>query len=504
MGLSKLVNKVKNHSISGLPSADPAVSGNPTKKQILQSRYNFGVNFGGCFVGEKWIFHDIFPEGTNCELEAVTKAVKDNKEQAKRKLEEHWTNYASDDDWKWLQDHGVTAVRVPIGYWNIDGGKFTKGTKFEKYGDIYSNSWDIFKQKFVEPAGKHNIGILVDIHGLPGGANGNDHSGETSGGKAEFWADSSAQKLMESALEFVAKDLTHYDNIVGIQVVNEAEFSDSALKQKAYYSAAVKAIRQHDKSVPIVISDGWWPDQIAKWVQEHQDAETSLGLVIDHHCYRCFDDKDKSKRAEQIIQDLEKDLLTNINDNGNGVDFMVGEWSCVLDGKTWEATGLDPNDWGNLKRAEYVAKFGNQQQKLMAQRAGAGSYFWTYKFQSGNGGEWDFRQMEGKCFHAPSVKVPDDKKLQESLEANLSAHKKYWDGQNPKEKYEHERYEDGYKAAWNDGVAFAKAGALIGRRQAVKAARLHEHVKSKGSLHFLWEWQQGYDKGTEEFVKATQ
>lgn len=504
MGISRLVDKMKRHSVSGLPSADPAVSGTPTKKQIYQSRYNFGVNFGGCFVGEKWIFHRIFPDGTNCELEAVAKGAEDDKEGTKKLLEDHWISYVNDDDWKWLQDNGVTGIRVPLGYWNIDGGKYTKGTKFEKYADIYSESWNIFKKNFVEPAANHNIGVLVDIHGLPGGANGADHSGETSEGKAEFWGSSSSQKLMESALSFIAKDLSGYENIVGIQVVNESEFSDSALKQKSYYTAAINAIRKEDKSVPVIISDGWWPDQFAKWVQENQEADSSAGVVIDHHCYRCFDDKDKGKSADQVIQDLNQDLLTNISDDGSGVDFMVGEWSCVLDGQTWGNTGLDPEDYGNSKRAEIVAQYGQQQLDLMTQRAGAGTYFWTFKFESGNGGEWDFRQQLGKSFNAPRVSVPDESKLNESLDANFGAHSDYWNGQNPDEKYDHDRYKDGYVTAWNDGVTFAKAGSLIGRRQAVKAARLQEHIKDKGQLPFLWEWEQGYDKGVEEFVKASQ
>lgn len=503
MGLSKLVDRVKNHSILGLPSADPAISGKPTKRQIYQSRYNFGVNFGGCFVAEKWIFHSIFPEGANCELEAVTKLEKDGKDAAKKKLEDHWMSYATDEDWKWLQDHGVTGIRVPLGYWNIDGGKYTKGTKFEKYADIYGRSWLVFKKHFVEPALSRNIGVLVDIHGLPGGANGNDHSGEKTGGSADFWGNSQGQKLMEDALAFVARDLSSYDNILGIQIVNESEFSDNPLKQRSYYSAAIKLIRHHDKTVPIIISDGWWPDQWAKWAQEHQDKGQSLGVVIDHHCYRCFDDKDKNKPADKVIKDLEGDLLTNINDNGNGVDFMVGEWSCVLDGKTWANTGLDPNDYGNGKRAEIVAQYGQQQLDLMKQRAGFGSFFWTYKFESGNGGEWDFRQMLGKLFNAPQVRVPDENKLNESLDGNFSAHKDYWNGQNPKEKYEHDRYKEGYTTAWNDGVAFAQMGSLIGRRQAVKAARLHEHIKNRGNSGFVWEWEQGYDKGTEEFVRAS-
>ncbi|MCC3263952.1 hypothetical protein LLE87_37920, partial [Paenibacillus polymyxa] len=80
-------------------------------------------------VLEKWIFHELFPEGTDCELDAVTKVVKDNgKDGAREAFENHWIDFMNDDDWKWLQEHKVTSIRVPLGYWEVDGGKFTNGT----------------------------------------------------------------------------------------------------------------------------------------------------------------------------------------------------------------------------------------------------------------------------------------------------------------------------------------------------------------------------------------
>lgn len=500
MGLSSLVSKVKNHHLSGLPAADPALSGNLTKRQLYQTRYNFGVNFGGSFIGEKWIYSETFPDGAACELEAVTKSIEQDAKKAKETFENHWKNYASDDDWKWLADHGVNCVRVPIGYWEVGGGQFTKGTKFESVKDVYSNAWEIFKKVYVEPAALHNIGIIVDLQGLPGGANGQDHSGEKATGKAEFWDSSSYQKTAVLALQFIAKDLKEYENIAAIEIVNEAEFSNSGSKQKAYYGAAIKAIRAEDKTVPIIISDGWWPDQWVKWVQENQDSGLSLGVVIDHHCYRCFDDKDRAKSAEQITDDLEGDLLTNLTDGGAGVDIIVCEWTCCMDNKSFENSGLPPQDYGNPKRAELASKFGARQAELLFQRAGAGALFWTYKFQSGSGGEWDFREQVGKAFNAPRVNVPGN--FEDALNSNFGAHKDYWNGQNSNEKYDHDRYKDGFTTAWKDGEAFAKQGSLVGRRQAVKIARLQEHIKNKGKSDFLWEWEQGYDKGTEEFARA--
>ncbi|CAK7895278.1 hypothetical protein CAAN1_10S01442 [[Candida] anglica] len=492
--------KIKSKSSNIAPANPAATPGSgPSKKQIYQSRSNFGVNLGGCFVLEKWIFHKMFPEGTDCELDAVTKLVKDsNTDETKKKFEEYWSGFMSEDDWKWLQEHKVTSVRVPLGYWDVNGGKYAKGTKFEKYATtVYSNAWDIFKKKFIEPAAAHNISVVVDIHGLPGGANGADHSGEKSSGKAEFWSDQSAQLTMCDMFEFIAKDLKSYDNIAGLQIVNEAEFAnDPAKEQSRFYGAALSHIRKEDKDIPVIISDGWWPGQWAKWVQSNQSGNESIGVVVDSHCYRCFSDDDKKKSPPQIIQDLDSDLLTNID--RNGVDFMVGEYSCVIDGESWN------KDNANSKRDELVVDYGKRQSEIIGRRAGFGSYFWTFKFESGNGGEWDFKTMVDKGAIVPTTilnGVPDSSKFDEKLEGNLSAHSDYWNGQNSNEKYEHDRYKDGFTTAWKDSEEFAKFnGSTIGREQAWKLARRAEHIKQKGDSKYIWEWEQGFDKGLEEFL----
>lgn len=495
--------KVKKRGNNLRPSAPAVGPGAPSKKQILQARANYGVNIGACFVNEKWIFHELFPEGADCELEAVTKSVKENGEDGARdKFENHWKAFLDDNDWNWLQEHHVTAVRIPIGYWEIGGGRFAQGTKFEKYGPkVYANAWLILKQSFIEKAGEHNISVLVDVHGLPGGANGADHSGERSSGSADFWGDQSAQLQVLDALQFIADDLKGYENVVGIQIVNEAEFSDLPKRQQEYYAAALNAIRGKDQAVPVVISDGWWADQWVKWVQEKQQgAGGNLGLVVDEHCYRCFSDDDKKKLPKQIIEGLEGDLLTNLTDNGRGVDFMVGEYLCVLDGASWDRDGA------NDHRDDLVVEYGRRQTQLLAQRAGAGFYFWTYKFQLGNGGEWDFKTMSdkgaiGSPFQGKGKSLPGN--FEEASKSALDSHSHYWNQQNLNEKYEHWRYQDGFELGWKDSEEFAKFdGSVIGRLHAVRDARRLEHVGAKGNLKHVWEFEQGYEMGVKEFQKA--
>ncbi|GEQ67255.1 hypothetical protein JCM33374_g919 [Metschnikowia sp. JCM 33374] len=476
------------------PAAD-AVSIDITKKQFYQTRFNFGTNFGSCFVRESWIYPSLFPEGTNTELQAVAKASETNRTQAKSVLENHWMSYAQDADWDWLKRNKVNAVRVPIGYWNVDGGKFTAGTRFEPYADIYSNSWSILKSHFIEPAAKRDICILLDFHGVPGGGNADAHNGEEAG-KADFWTTPTYQEIMIRVLSFVAKDLKDYDNICGIEVVNEATFSEVPTAQQNYYRAALKAIRDQDKSVPVVISDSFVPNQWVEWIQDNQDPNKLPGLVVDSHLYRTFSESDRNKTAEQITSDLNGDFLTNLRNGGKGVEFMTAEWSSVLSRETWTLSGVNPDNDFDPKRLNLVAKFSSEEERLIEERARGGSFFWTYKFEAGSGGEWDFRQQIGHSFRPPSISIPSDLVLDKLRVKALS---NIVDISRPKAAQL--TYKQGFNTAWNDGVFYASKGALIGRKQSVKQARKNQYVKVKGISIFLEDWAKGYDEGLEEFER---
>ncbi|EEQ41860.1 hypothetical protein MEW_01365 [Candida albicans P60002] len=496
---SKLKLKSK---ASDIPQADSAsTSGKPpSTKQIYQSRQNFGVNFGACFVLEKWIYHELFSETNgDAELDAVSSLFKKLGEYDTRsRFENHWKGYVNDDDWKWLSEHHVNSIRLPIGYWEVDGGAYTSGTNFDKYKGVYKNAWKIIKDDFIKKALDHKISVLVDIHGLPGGANNSGHSGE-SGAGGKFWKDEKKQIAIAKMMGWIANDLKSFDNIAGIQVVNEAEFSDPAKKQSTYYSACITEIRKSDKSVPIVISDGWWADQWVKWVQEKQGSDGYIGVVLDEHVYRCFSDDDKKKKPQQIIDDLQGDVLTNLNDNGKGVDFIVGEYSCVLDQQSWD------ND-KNADRDDLVKKFGQRQSEEFAQKT-SGSYFWTFKFQSGNGGEWDFKTMTDKGALVPPPipsNQPSDDKFEEALNNAYNGHVDFWKNEHPDGKFEHDNFKEGFTIAWKDADAFAQFdGSRIGRKEAWKRSRLQEFASSKGKSDFLWEWEQGFDQGLEGFYSAS-
>ncbi|KAI0464712.1 hypothetical protein LJB42_002335 [Komagataella kurtzmanii] len=464
-----------------------------SRKQIFQSRNSFGVNFGSLFVLEKYIYGDIFIEGANCELDAVKNQIRSQGvSKTKEILEKHYQDYINDDDWAWLKDKGVEAIRIPVGYWHVDGGSFTSGTNFEKVSKVYADSWKILKERYIEKANQHDIGVLLDLHALPSGANSSDHSGELLK-RAGFWDSSSSILLATKVVEFIARDLSKYENVVDLQIVNESDFDNHAKNQKRYYAAAINAVRKVDPTLPIVISDGWWPDQWVQWISEQESKVNGpVGVVIDHHVYRCFSDDDRNKSPQQIIDNIDKDVLTNLSGTA---DFIIGEYSCVLDGRTWEKSKDDRN--------QVVAQYGKTQSRIFQERAKSGSYFWTYKFEYGDGGEWGFRPMlERGCIERPVKLKGDltDDQMNASLERRHSDHVNYWSQQCPNESFEHQRFKDGFIRGWKDALSFAEFnGSRLGRVDAWKKTRVDQHIKERGGGKYVWEYEQGLQQGVSEY-----
>lgn len=436
--------------------------------------------------------------GKNTELEAVTEDIRTRGyDGARDHLEGFWKGFMIDDDWRWLQERGANSVRVPIGYWVINGGGFTQCTDFERVAPVYGNAWNILKSHFVEAAGRFGISVLVDLHSVPGGANGDSHSGEHVG-SAEFWNKDTYQALMVEAVRFMAQELKNYENIVGIQVVNEAVTDDPHKAQFRYYEACLRAVREEDTTMPLIISDSWVAHKFNDWVQDIQGLEQNLGLVVDEHCYRNSTSADQSKSAEKITKDLEGDFLTGLRNNGNGVDFMLGEFSCALSENTWRLSGVDPHNHNDAGRKQLASAFGRKQIELALKRAPSAIYFWSYKYPY-NWGEWDYRVCLDGYFNGPRVSMPPDGKFEKIRDREWKAHKDFWSRQDGN--YEFDRYRNGFEAGWKDCVAFAEQGSMIGRKHAVRFARRQEHIREKGNLDHLWEFEDGFNKALEEFAK---
>lgn len=457
------------------------------RKTILRGRYNYGVNLGSLFVLEKYIYDDLFTKGGNTEFEAVSNELAaSNIENVSELLKNHYQDYINKIDWNWLKNTAnVTALRIPVGYWHVNNGQFLSGLPFEPLAGVYGKAqpWNYLKN-LIAKANSFNLGVIIDLHAVPGGANTGDHSGFPNA-TATFFSNSGYQDaIINKVLPFIVSDAASpNDNVIGVEVVNEPEFDSDGKKEKDYYSRALKAIQGIDSSVTVLIPDGWWPQQFADWLKS---INRQSNCVIDSHIYRCFDAKDKQKDAQTLINELPSTASLP----KDTADFVVGEYSCVLDTQTWQKTSGDRNT--------LVKSFGQAQTNVFKQNSSFGFFFWTLQFQHGDGGEWGFVPMtnENAIPRRPTGSFTVDEGKINNL---INQHANYWKDKGG-DKMEHWRYEDALRQTIADIQQYAQFdNSRIGRWLSWKFYKRAIYITEKGDSQFMWEWDQGFDDAIEKF-----
>ena len=454
---------------------------------------------------------------TQCAYDATSSIAAVGLDATRKKWESHWASALSDSDFDFLINTAhCTSLRLPVGYFTL-GPRFTANTPFGGLASqVYTNAW-LAVQQLCLRLHANGIGVLLDMHALPGGANDAIHSG-TSSNSSELWGNSSNLSLAKSCLLFIATDVTQgrIPGCIGIQLCNEAAFGARGMFD--WYTDILQSISQIDASIPLYISDAWDLNAALSWAAE-QNSAPSRGnlLVVDTHRYYTFTDADKSQTPQQIIARIPSELSEATALSGSVFDrgaaqVCVGEWSCVLDGDTWaKAQGASRDD--------LVRQFGNAQSQQWKKKA-SGCFFWTMKMDWMEGGEWGFVEMtkEGACL-APlelSLSFADVRgRIRDALQArdgrkavDRKAHITYWSQTSPGKHFEHWRFEQGWDLGFSDAVAFFSMRANGGIRGSVEGAdkiggleiwirkRLRESGMRGG---FVWEWEQGFRQGLAAF-----
>ncbi|KAF2767775.1 glycoside hydrolase [Teratosphaeria nubilosa] len=488
----------------------------PTPADVTRYRYHHGANLGSVFVLEKWLTGCMFHEKAqgSSELSAVEARVKhEGMDAAREQHEKHWREYVGDGDLDWLRDVAkCTTVRLPIGYWDL-GTPYCEGTPFKHVAGVYQNAWQAVKE-LVQRCHQRGIGVLIDLHGLPGGANPQDHSG-TDFNKADFWGSRSNRELAVRCLCFVAQQARNMEGVAGIQIINEAERNAKGMFD--WYDAVLGELVKIDPTMPVYVSDAWQLERGASWSQARNSLRYGQvnPVVIDTHVYFCFGADDNSKSPQQIISEVPGKFSGLDGKEGSVVDrgaaqAIVGEYSCVLGEPSW-AKG------GGTAKEDLVRQFGNAESSLFQARAG-GSFFWTYRMDWMPGGEWGFRQMteQGAIVPPPGLtlsaqdiqsRIRNAQGQQQQCKQNtVSSHTHYWDSNHPGQ-YEHWRFEQGWDVGFNDAMSFFGArsqvsldgGDKIGMLDLWVLKRLRE---SGQGGKFVWEFEQGLRQGVRNFYES--
>lgn len=447
-------------------------------------------------------------------------------EATREKWQAHWSNALTEADLNYLTTVAhCTTIRLPIGYFTL-GPDFTQHTPFAMSpSQVYTDAWSAVVN-MVRRCYAHGVGVLLDFHACPGGANAESHSG-ISTHKAELWGTDFNISLTKQCLCFIAAEVKNrgLEGVVGLQLCNEA--ISNAPGMYSWYDSVISSIVQIDSTIPIYISDAWdLPRAVEYSVRKNTTAISAVKspinpVIVDTHRYYAYSVEDARKFPLQIIDQISSTELSELDTPKSGhvfeqrgaVGVFVGEWSCALAPTTWAQ--VTPS-----QRKDFTKELG----KVQAERwrshgpAAGGGAFWTYNTNWRSGKEckgreeWNFRmQVDTGAIRAPSWlsltrgevsrKVKEAEKLRSrSMVKAMEEHEAYWDVTSGKSAYfEHWRYGDGWHLGWCDArdffagranglVATAEKAVVVGCRFGGKTKKDDAVVVGADRIGFLDLW----------------
>ena len=243
-----------------------------------------GVNFGNWLIQEGWMtimsmgaaynedgtylkvnedgiveeYDEIYQE----ELEAALQARVDSGEWTQEQLDELWDafhdSYCQEQDFINIKSLGFNTIRLPMYYGNfMEGDKEHLVMKEDAFERI---DW------FLEMAKKHDLYVILDMHGVVGGQSGFEHSGTRT---REFWTNEIYQQEMCELWQNIA---LHYVNdrpdlaytILSYDLVNEPATATEPTGKTEWdvMDKMYDAIREVDKEHVITIEGVWYFDSV--------------------------------------------------------------------------------------------------------------------------------------------------------------------------------------------------------------------------------------------------
>ncbi|GAB7363238.1 hypothetical protein MBLNU230_g3520t1 [Neophaeotheca triangularis] len=354
-----------------------------------------GVNLGGWLLLEPWITPSIFEATPDNVVDEYTYCEVLGKEEARRRLENHWSSFITYDDFGDMKSKGINLARIPIGYWAMA----------PRGQDPYVQGAYKYLGQALDWANDHGIKVMIDLHGAPGSQNGFDNSGQRA--DVRWTQDNTVQETLR-AITTIRDDHASHPAVVAIELVNEpmGPQVDFNTLQQFYYDGWGEL---QNSDVAVTFSDGFLG--IEKW----NDWGRGLSnLLLDTHHYEVFS-------SGQLEMSLDQHL-GSVCGFGNQMTAsphwtISGEWSgamtdCAkwLNGRgigarfdgTFNFRGVDSYYIGSCDgvfsnsvrglsadKKRDIAAYINAQ--MVGYEKAEGWIFWTWKNEAAP--EWHFRDL---------------------------------------------------------------------------------------------------------------
>lgn len=316
-----------------------------------------GVNLGGWLLLEKWMTPDVFRD-SSAEDEYTLSQSASGREAIKR----HHASFIQESDFQWMQQHGVEAIRLPVGYWLFESDEHL--TPHIQYVD-----W------VMDMAKKYDIEVLIDLHGLKGSQNGRDHSGKS--GQAEWFNVAQYREQTIETLVRIAERYAGHPKFWGLQLINEPFPKIFNRKLRLFYKAAASRLAPIIPGTRIIFSDSFTP-RLMSGALSRAEAQNS---VMDIHVYHPFRPWVPFVSLEVFFRWLarQKRLYTRLSKQQ---PLIIGEWSGVIRHEHLEKV---PEQERRALEKEYIRMQEDVFDDTLA------TFYWTYKTQEH--GIWNYRSL---------------------------------------------------------------------------------------------------------------
>lgn len=317
-----------------------------------------GVNLGGWLVLERWMTPGLFAGSSAPDEQALM-----HESGAAERVKRHQRTFITEKDFIWLHDHGVTALRIPVGHWIF-------GDQPPYVRSIERLDWA------VKMAERFGMRVIIDLHRAPGSQDGHDNS--LGGGHAGWFDDKAAQDETVRLLVRLTERYRQSTAVWGISPLNEPKLSPRRffVTRRFYRRAYREYAAVARPGMRFVFSDGFVPLLMSGVIKPERDVPA----VMDIHCYNfSWLDGYRTLRG-QLGRARHRRWLIWWCQLDQPV--VIGEWSGVVSGKKMRHV---PEKRQKTFEPQYIAA---QQQ---AYRHTVGQFYWSYKTEQR--GIWHFRSL---------------------------------------------------------------------------------------------------------------
>ena len=315
-----------------------------------------GVNLGGWLILERWMTPTVF-KGSD----AVDEYTLSQTAAGREAIKKHRDTFITESDFIWLRDNTIAIVRLPVGYWMFESNE-------SLLPQVAYVDWAM------NMARKYSIKVVIDVHGLQGSQNGNDHSGRI--GKPLWFKHAAYRQQSLEIIESIAKRYADDPQLWGFQVINEPRFGVLHFKLRHFYKKSYRLLRTIlPPQTHIIFSDGFTPRLLSGALGR------SKQVVMDVHLYHGVKYWTKFASLKMYYKSLElqKNLIRRI---AKKQPVIIGEWSGSFRQEIFDQFPVAEH--GKLV-GEHSAK------QIDSFRYAAAWFYWNYKTELP--GVWHFRSQ---------------------------------------------------------------------------------------------------------------